>query len=193
MSPLLIGLMALLVFMVAAALIAVETKDLLSSVVCVGAAGFGLALVDLLLQAPDLAITQMVVEILCVVVLIRVVITRRDETHETPKDTFAVGSVVLCLGLFLAACYACFKSLNAFGRPLFGQGLGGETAVAPMADQYVAEGLSRTGAANYVMSVLLDFRAYDTLGEATVIFVSIIGAYAILRKVGRTGHHVGGE
>ena len=42
-----------------------------------------------------------------------------------------------------------------------------------------------TGAANVVTAVLLDYRAYDTLGEATVIFVSIVGAYAILRRVGR--------
>jgi len=35
--------------------------------------------------------------------------------------------------------------------------------------------------------VLLDYRAYDTLGEATVIFVSILGAYAILRRRGRLG------
>ena len=34
-------------------------------------------------------------------------------------------------------------------------------------------------------AILLDIRAFDTLGEATVIFVSIIGAYAVLRKVGR--------
>jgi hypothetical protein len=42
-----------------------------------------------------------------------------------------------------------------------------------------------TGAGNAVMGILLDYRAYDTLGEATVIFVSILGAYALLRHVGR--------
>ena len=31
-------------------------------------------------------------------------------------------------------------------------------------------------------SVILDFRAYDTLGEATVLFTSIIGATVIMRK-----------
>ena len=39
-------------------------------------------------------------------------------------------------------------------------------------------GLEQTGAANYVMAVLLDFRAYDTLGEATVLFCAILGALA---------------
>jgi len=183
--------LGLIAFMVVASLIAVETRDLLSSVVCIGAAGFGLALVDLLLQAPDLAITQMVVEILCVVVLIRVVLSRKDTTHETPKDTLVLGVVVLCLGLFLAACYACFDRLIPFSTPLFGRGTGEGAAVGTMADQYVAHGFEKTYAANHVMGVLLDFRAYDTLGEATVIFVSIIGAYAILRKVGRIRDVVG--
>lgn len=188
MTETLIALIGLLVFMIIASLVAVETRDLLSSVICIGAAGFGLALVDLLLQAPDLAITQLVVEILCVVVLIRVVLTRQDKTQETPKDTFTVGAVVLCLGLLLAACYVCFKSLNGFGIPLFGRPVSEGVGVPPMAEQYVADGLAKTGAANYVMGVILDFRAYDTLGEATVIFVSVLGAYAILRKIGRLRH-----
>ncbi|MGB2966411.1 MAG: hydrogen gas-evolving membrane-bound hydrogenase subunit E, partial [Phycisphaerae bacterium] len=45
-----------------------------------------------------------------------------------------------------------------------------------------------THAANYVMGIVLDYRAYDTLGEATVIFVAVIGAYAVLRQVGRDRH-----
>ncbi|MBE7560425.1 DUF4040 domain-containing protein [bacterium] len=182
MTAILIGLFALLIFMIVACLIAIETRDLLSAVVCVGAAGFGLALADLLLSAPDLALTQMVVEFICVVVLIRVVVTRQDHTHETPKDTFALAAVVLCLGLFLAACGFTFAALRPFGAPLFA---GPEPT---MAGQYVAHGLPDTGAVNYVTSILLDFRGYDTLGEATVIFVSIIGAYAVLRSVGRIGH-----
>ena len=45
--------------------------------------------------------------------------------------------------------------------------------------------VDETGAVNAVTAVLLDFRAYDTLGEATVIFVSVLGAYALLRQIGR--------
>ena len=180
-TPLLVALFALLAFMIVACLVAIETRDLLSAVISVGAAGFGLALVDLLLAAPDLALTQMVVEVLCVVVLIRVVVSRRDLTEETPRSTFALAGVVLCLGLFLAAAAFCFLRLSPFGKPLFG----GDGGQATMAGAYLRHGVEGTGAVNTVTSVLLDFRAYDTLGEATVIFASIIGAYAILRSVGR--------
>jgi multisubunit Na+/H+ antiporter MnhB subunit len=186
MDPLMWVLLVLLAFMIIGSLVAAETEDLLSSVVCVGAVGAALAIIDLFLGAPDLAITQVVVEILCVVFLIRVVLTRRDETHETHKDTFAVGSVVLVLGVLLVLGGWAMMSLHPFGAPL----LGGPDA--GVAQQYLTSGLKEVGAANYVMSVLLDYRAYDTLGEATVIFVSIIGVYAVLRQRGRLSH-VGGH
>ena len=62
-----------------------------------------------------------------------------------------------------------------FGQPIFA-----ETPDAA-SKAYIAQGLKETGAANIVASVILDFRAYDTLGEATVLFTSIIGATVILR------------
>ncbi|MBN2448447.1 MAG: DUF4040 domain-containing protein [Phycisphaerae bacterium] len=187
MDPIMWLLLALLAFMIIGALIAAETEDLLSSVVCVGAVGAGLAIIDLFLGAPDLAITQVAVEVLCVVFLIRVVLTRRDETHETHKDTLAIGSVVLVLGVLLVLGGWAMTTLHPFGEPLLA------SADPGVAGQYLAGGLEQTGAANYVMAVLLDYRAYDTLGEATVIFVSIIGAYAILRKTGRVHHALGNE
>jgi len=186
MDPIVWLLLALLAFMIIGSLIAAETEDLLSAVVSVGAVGAGLAIIDLFLGAPDLAITQVVVETLSVAILIRVVLTRKDETHETHKDTLLVGGVLLMLGVFLVLGAWAMTTLHPFGEPLLA------TSSPGVAGQYLARGLAETGAANYVMAVLLDYRAYDTLGEATVIFVSIIGAYVVLRQKGRL-HHVGGN
>ena len=61
----------LLIFMIIGAIVAIETKDLLSSVIAVGAVGLGLSIMFLVLKAPDVAITQLVVEILCLIILIR--------------------------------------------------------------------------------------------------------------------------
>ena len=66
----------LLIFMIIGAIIAIEVKDLLSSVVAVGAVGLGLSIVFLVLKAPDVAITQLVVEILCLIILIRATLKR---------------------------------------------------------------------------------------------------------------------
>ena len=174
MPEVLIILYVLMAFMVIGSIIAIETSDLLSAVIAVGAVGFALSVIDLLLGAPDLALTQVVVEVLILVFLLRVVVTRRDETHETHKDTFAVGSVLLLLGALLVCCFYAFHYMHPFGQPLM-----------TMSRPYLEQSIKGTGAVNAVMAVLLDFRAYDTLGEATVIFASIIGALVILRKVGR--------
>ena len=173
-----VELLILLLFMIAGSLVAVEVRDLLSSIICLGAVGFGLALVDLFLGAPDLAIVQVVVEIVALVIMLRVVLTREDKTHETPKDTLTVGATAVVLGGLVAAAIFVMASMVPFGAPLFASQ---ETPSVA----YLKEGLASTGASNFVTAIILDFRGYDTLGEATVIFVSIIGAYAVLRKVGR--------
>ncbi len=169
----------LLLFMIIAAIIAVETDNLLSSVICVGAIGFGGSLIFLFLRAPDIAITQIVVEVLGLIILIRATISR-DRTFITGDREFfgMVVSVVILFVIFLAGIKV-FETLPAFGTPIFAN-------VSDAASQtYISEGMQKTGAANLVASVILDFRAYDTLGEATVLFTSIIGATVILRKKSR--------
>ena len=164
----------LISFMIVGAVIAIEARDLLSSVISVSAAGAGLSIIFLLLGAPDLAITQVVVEVLCLVILIRATVTRKDVTFERRPNTFAVVAGLVFCTLLCVVCFYAFRGLVPFGAPRM-----------VMAEPYLLESFSRTGAANAVMGVLLDFRAYDTLGEATVIFASIIGAYVLLRHVGR--------
>jgi len=70
------------------------------------------------------------------------------------------------------------KVLNQL--PMFGH------ATMKVASEYIRIGLAQTGGANLVADVILDFRALDTLGEATVLFTSVIGVVALMRKSGRT-------
>ena len=161
-------------FVIVASVVAIEAKDLLSTVISVSAAGAGLSIIFLFLGAPDIAITQVVVEVICLVVLIRATVTRDDTTYDSHRDTFAVASGLVFVGVLSMFCYHAYRSMVPFGSPLMKVGT-----------EYLKHGLERTGAANCVMAVLLDFRAYDTLGEATVIFAAVIGVYVLLRKSGR--------
>lgn len=185
-----VWIVALVMFMLIAALIAVETHDLLSAVIAVGAAGFALSVIDLLLGAPDLAITQVVVEIIVLVVLVRLVVTRTDTSATRPEDALRTAVAMLGAGVLLVAVFVAFGGASDRGTvPPFGQPVLTHQADAPVppgvSQDYLAKAPEETGAANAVMSILLDYRAYDTLGEATIIFVSILGAYAMLRKQGR--------
>jgi len=169
----------LMVFIIVAALIAVETKNLLSAVICVGAVGFGGSVMFLFLRAPDIAITQIVVEVLALIVLIRATIAR-DLTFISGDVEFfkVIFSVVIILVIGIAGVMV-FESLPDFGTPVFTRA---PNAASPT---YIKDGLEKTGAANIVASVILGFRAYDTLGEATVLFTAITGATVILRRKSR--------
>ena len=167
----------LLVFMIIGAIIAVEVKDLLSSVVAVGAVGLALSMTFLILKAPDVAITQLVVELLALIILIRATLKRDLPFSSSGRWFFNTFVTVSFIAVFLMAAVKCFGDLPAFGYPLM-----------QVADTYLRDGVLKTGATNIVAAVILDFRAFDTLGEATVIFVAVLGAYAILRKVGRSRH-----
>lgn len=169
-----IELHLLLLFMIVAAIIAVEASDLLSSVVAVGAVGLGLSLAFLILKAPDLAITQLVVEILCLIILIRATIKKDLPLIKDGRWHFNTFSTLVFIAVFLTLAYICLRDLPEFGYPTL-----------RVAQNYLKEGLSKTGATNLVSSVILDFRAYDTLGEATVLFAAVIGVLVVMRKVGR--------
>jgi len=169
-----IELYILLIFMIIGAIIAVELKDLLSSVIAVGAVGLGLSMTFLILKAPDVAITQLVVEILCLIILIRATI-KKDLPFSTTGRWVLNTVITICfIAIFLITAAKCLKDLPEFGYPMM-----------RVAGAYLKEGLTETGAANLVASVILDYRAYDTLGEATVLFTAVMGVLAVVRRVGR--------
>lgn len=172
-------LYALMGFMLLASVIAIEARDLLSTVISVAAAGAGLAIIFLMLGAPDLAITQVVVEVVSMVLLIRVAVRRDDTTIDRARDMFNVAAGLVFMGILVVASVYAFRVMTPFGEPLM-----------KVSGSYLEQGFGRTGAANAVTAVLLDFRAYDTLGEATVIFAAVVGTYAVLRHVGRRKEHV---
>jgi multisubunit Na+/H+ antiporter MnhB subunit len=169
-----IELNLLLIFMIFSAIVAVEIKDLLSSVIAVGAVGLGLSLAFLILKAPDLAITQLVVEILCLIILIRATIKKDLPFSTSGRWLFNTISTLVFVAVFLFLSYFALKELPSFGNPIM-----------KVSQNYIKDGLLKTGAVNLVSSVILDFRAYDTLGEATVLFTAVIGVLAVTRKVGR--------
>jgi len=172
--------LALLILLtVIAAIITVMTSNLLGAVISVGAVGFLLAIVYLFLAAPDVAIVQIGVEVVSLVILIRATLGREVQrlrtVHTVVGVSFAVAFVAV-IGLF------GIQVLNQF--PEFGVPVMERFADAPSL-VYLQTGLVETGAPNLVTAVLLDFRALDTLGEATVLFCAVLGTVAILRRKAR--------
>lgn len=170
-----IELYLLLIFMIIGALVAVEIRSMLSAVVAVGVVGFALCVVFFVLRAPDVAITQLIVEVIALVILIRATGAKQDLTavRGGRREWLVWGITVIFLIGFALSSFWALGALPQFGQPLMS-----------VSKDYFAP-ITESGAINRVTSVLLDFRAYDTLGEATVLFAAVVGAIAVLRRKGR--------
>lgn len=59
------------------------------------------------------------------------------------------------------------------------------TDISETASTYLERSLQDTGSLNVVTAILADYRLYDTLGEATVLFAAILGVSMLL---GRSHH-----
>ena len=164
----------MMLFMLIGAIVAVELRGLLSSVIATGAVGLGLCIMFLFLRAPDLAITQLVVEILILVVLIRATIGWGVSRIQNRSSVWIFVTFFMFASAVLVVTHQALTELPAFGG-----------AAMRVSDFYVKNALSKTGAANIVSSVILDFRAFDTLGEATVLFTAVISVMTLLRPKGR--------
>jgi len=164
----------LIVFCIIGSIIAIEARNILASVISAGVVGMGLSILFLFLGAPDIAITQVVVEIIVLIVLIRSTVSLDNTAITKHRDTFAVLSSLIFFGLFLVFAFMAFQGLPKFGEPLM-----------RISSQYLQNSVTDTGASNVVMGILLDYRAYDTLGEATVIFTAILSAFVVLRAKGK--------
>jgi multicomponent Na+:H+ antiporter subunit B len=56
-----------------------------------------------------------------------------------------------------------------------------------VSSRYLSKSAAETGAVNVVSGIILDYRAFDTFGEATVIFVAVIAVISVLGKGGEKG------
>ncbi len=164
-----------IVLIIVGSILALELKDLLSAVISLGVAGYGISVVFLLVGAPDLAITQIVVEIIALVILIRAMVSR-DTTRMKGMNAVMLGLV----SVFAIGSFIYFSALAVAGFPEFGSPL------MKVSSTYVRESLAKTGAANIVSAIILDWRAIDTLGEATILFAAAVGVVAVMRKKSTT-------
>jgi len=170
-----IAIYILLVLMIIGAMIALEVKDLISAVVAVGIVGLALSLLCLILKAPDVAITQFIVEIIALIILIRATLKQDLPISVSNHRVFTgLAALLFMAAILFVALTGALNDLPAFGHP--------EMRVS---QSYLDAGATETGATNVVAGVLLDYRAYDTLGEATVLFAAVIGVMAVVRRVGR--------
>jgi multicomponent Na+:H+ antiporter subunit A len=154
------------VLVLAAALVAANARSRLAAVVALGVVGYSVALIYGLYGAPDLAVTQILVETLTLVLFVLVVVhLPQFSTLSSPRrrrwDAAFAGVAGLVITLLV------LKALHVES---------GERV-----SQYFAENALRAQGRNVVNVILVDFRALDTLGEIAVLSVAALGVFALLK------------
>jgi multicomponent K+:H+ antiporter subunit A len=128
-------------------------------------------------SAPDLALTQLLVEVVTSVLLLlglrwlprRLEMVRADR-HPTIRDRMRrAGDFTIALGAGLGIAVMAFVVMS---RPM----------VEGIAQFFTTNAYSEGGGTNVVNVILVDFRAFDTLGEITVLGVVALTVYALLRR-----------
>jgi multicomponent Na+:H+ antiporter subunit A len=146
----------------------IRARSRLGAIISVSVVGAMVALVFVLFSAPDLALTQLLIEVLSTVFLVFVfaVLPARFEQRSTssrnlPSVVIAGLAGLLMTGLVLSsAMYTQFPRISPY---------------------FMAESVPGGKGENVVNVILVDFRSFDTLGEITVLFIAVLGIYAMLR------------
>ncbi len=142
-------------------------RSRLRAVLALGAAGYGVALLFVLFGAPDLAMTQVLVETLTVILVVAV-FRHLPVTAPRTSSGSRVRHAVLASAVGLMMTALTWSVLAARGdREL--------SEFFLEASRPLAEGR------NVVNTILVDFRALDTLGEIAVLAIAAIGVIALLR------------
>jgi multicomponent Na+:H+ antiporter subunit A len=158
----------LIVFLViAGAVAATLARSTMSAVLALGSVGYGVATVFLSFGAPDLAMTQFSVETLTVLIYVLVFRHFRVLGPLSPRRVrVRDGLIAAGIGIFIGGLLMSIAT----------------TETAPGLRGYFAEfGPTLGYGRNIVNVVLVDFRAFDTLGEITVLATAAIGVRGLLR------------
>jgi len=149
----------------------VLARTRLSAILFMGLAGYSSTLAFVFLRAPDLALTQLLIETVSIILFLSVfrylpLLTRH---HRSP---LAFGlDVPIAIGTGLTV----FSALLAVQTPVADR----------IQDYFVAFSKSVGGGNNVVNVILVDFRGYDTMGEITVLSIVSVAILALLKLMRR--------
>lgn len=148
-------------------------RQRLSALIMMGAVGLAVVLVFIKFSAPDLALTQLSVEVVTIVLLLLALyfLPQQGQVELGKFNHFKD----LTLATIAGVCTATL-SWAVLTRPY-----------ESIAGFFIEKSLPEGGGSNVVNVILVDFRGYDTLGEITVLALAGLGIYAMLDQLELAG------
>jgi multicomponent K+:H+ antiporter subunit A len=163
----------------AAALLTVWVGSRITMVVMMALVGYGMAVFYVLFRAPDLALTQLLVETVSLI-LILLIFRRLPPLARVTRERPLRKLVHVLVSCFVGA-----------GMGLFAWLAGTHGAAVRAGAEHAALSLPVAKGHNVVNVILVDFRGMDTLGEILVLAIAAVGAVALFRAGRGTPDEVG--
>ncbi len=160
---------AIAVLIGAGAVLPIAARSRLAAICGLGAVGSGVALIFLIYGAPDVAMTQLLVEVLFVVMMSVVLLKLPRFTgtgNPARRGRFDDVAVAVVSGAVMT-----LLTLAVLDTPLN----------AHLTRYFEANSIPGGKGGNIVNVILVDFRALDTLGEIIVVAVAALGAFALIK------------
>ncbi|MGF1500296.1 MAG: DUF4040 domain-containing protein [Paracoccaceae bacterium] len=151
----------------------IAARNLFAVVVLFAAYSFIMATIMLILDAPDVALTEAAVGAGISTVLLLGALYLTKSTEAPPKNRPTVALIV-------AAGTAAVLIFGTFQLPGFG--LADTPVNTSVGAGYLERTYDETHIPNVVTAVLATYRGFDTLGEVVVVFVAAIGVLMLLGR-----------
>jgi multicomponent K+:H+ antiporter subunit A len=164
-------------------LVIVLAKGPLFRILTLGFIGLLVGGYFVLYKAPDLAITQILVELVLLLMFLNLLPHLRDKVGLRDRRAVSGAGLVLSLGVGVVMGVLSYTSTTSpwRGRAILPGNPTHSTFYLENAKHASLEGGHSGGGANVVNVILVDFRAMDTLGEITVLVVAALGVVVLMR------------
>ena len=174
-----VSMLVTLVIVIAAIATVVLHRQRLVALIMLGTVGLGVSLVFVKFSAPDLALTQLSVEVVTIVLmLLALYFLPQQSPNESGKWLRSRDAVIAAT----AGGGVALLVWAVLTRPY-----------DTIAEYFLENSLPGGGGTNVVNVILVDFRGYDTLGEITVLALAGLGIYAMLEHLKLAGSSHDGE
>ncbi|MHA7154173.1 Na+/H+ antiporter subunit A [Arthrobacter sp. TMN-50] len=153
-------------------LAAVRATKRFMAVLMVGVTGYGMALIFALQGAPDLALTQMLVETIVLVAFVLALRSLPARLWQREPGRYRLLRAVLGISFGLVMAAIAMSSMTS-------------RVATPVSLEYPGLAYERGGGENIVNVTLVDIRAWDTYGEISVLAIAATGIASLIFIRGR--------
>jgi multicomponent K+:H+ antiporter subunit A len=156
----------------------------LAALILMGGAGVVTCITFVWFSAPDLALTQLVVEIVTTVLILLGLRWLPKRNEQIDNSTRPVARMRRHRDFALAVLCGAGMTMIAYAVM---------TTPLPdtIADFFLTRAYSEGGGTNVVNVILVDFRGFDTFGEITVLGIVALTVFALLRRFRPAADSVG--